>query len=128
MFRKIGISDLKLLGDDTHKFESKYLDGLLGLTGKSEEEIAKIYHDRSPIHSSASINCSLLLLQGSEDRVVPIEQARLMKERVDQAGNGKAELVIFEGEGHGWRKAENKKKALEAELEFYRKTWKISSI
>ncbi|KAL8281235.1 hypothetical protein RQP46_006269 [Phenoliferia psychrophenolica] len=116
-----GISDLNLLAGDTHKFESQYLFNLLGGT---PSEVPKVYHDRSPIHHAASITAPLLILQGTEDRVVPPAQATKMADTIRGAG-GKAELVMFEGEGHGFRKLESKKKAYETELRFYRETFGI---
>ncbi|KAM0746755.1 alpha/beta-hydrolase [Meredithblackwellia eburnea MCA 4105] len=113
-----GISDLLLLAGDTHKFESQYLFNLLGGT---PTEVPDVYTERSPITHASAITAPLLILQGSDDKVVPPAQATEMAEKIQKAG-GKAELVIFEGEGHGFRKAENRKKAMETELEFYRKT------
>ena len=83
-----------------------------------------MYRDRSPLNNAANITSPLLLLQGDIDRVVPQEQAILMLEKVKGAG-GEAEMIIFEGEGHGFRKAENKKRAMEEELSFFRRTFSI---
>ncbi|KDE04601.1 hypothetical protein MVLG_04981 [Microbotryum lychnidis-dioicae p1A1 Lamole] len=116
-----GVSDLALLAGDTHKFESQYLFGLVGGTN---EEIPEVYHDRSPLYNADKIRAPLLLLQGTEDKVVPPEQAEKMKEVV-LANKGKCELVLFEGEGHGFRRAENKKAAIEGQLEWMRNTWGI---
>ncbi|TNY18223.1 peptidase S9, prolyl oligopeptidase, partial [Rhodotorula diobovata] len=109
-----GISDLALLADDTHKFESNYLFKLLGGT---PSEVPQNYH-------AAQITAPLLLLQGSEDRVVPPAQAQVMLDRV-RGNGGVAEMIIFEGEGHGFRQKENRKRAMETELDWYRKTWGI---
>ncbi|SCV73315.1 BQ2448_7241 [Microbotryum intermedium] len=117
-----GISDLALLAGDTHKFESQYLFALVGGT---LEEVPEVYHDRSPLYNADKIRAPLLLLQGTEDKVVPPEQAEKMKEVVE-ANKGKCELVLFEGEGHGFRKAENKKRAIEGQLEWLRETWGIA--
>ncbi|KPV73831.1 uncharacterized protein RHOBADRAFT_54426 [Rhodotorula graminis WP1] len=103
-----GISDLALLADDTHKFESNYLFKLLG--GTPDE--------------ASQITAPLLLLQGSEDRVVPPAQAQVMLDRI-HANGGVAEMILFDGEGHGFRQKENRKRAMEKELEWYRKTWGI---
>ncbi|GAA5827124.1 hypothetical protein JCM3770_000247 [Rhodotorula araucariae] len=116
-----GISDLALLADDTHKFESNYLFKLLGGTAA---EVPQNYHDRSPLHKAAQITAPLLLLQGTEDRVVPPAQAQVMLDRI-QANGGVAEMLLFEGEGHGFRAKESRKRAMETELAWYRKTWGI---
>ncbi|BGP42736.1 hypothetical protein JCM10450v2_006846 [Rhodotorula kratochvilovae] len=116
-----GISDLALLADDTHKFESNYLFKLLGGT---PSEVPQNYHDRSPLHKAAQITAPLLLLQGTEDRVVPPAQAQVMLERI-QANGGVAEMILFEGEGHGFRAKESRKRAMEKELGWYRRTWGI---
>lgn len=82
------------------------------------------YRERSPITNSANIKAPLLLLQGSIDRVVPQEQSILMQEKIKAAG-GQCEMIIFDGEGHGFRQRDNKKRAMEAELEHVRKTFGI---
>ena len=111
----------RMLADDTHKFESQYLYGLLGGT---PAEVPSNYKDRSPITNAANIKAPLLLLQGSIDRVVPQEQATMMLEKIKSAG-GRCEIIIFEGEGHGFRQKDNKKRAMESELEFFRMTFGI---
>jgi len=110
-----GISDLKRLEEDTHKFESKYLNGLIG---GSYEEVPEVYKERSPISHVDTINTPLLILQGSEDAVVPPSQAELILHSLKERGK-KVKYILFEGEGHGWRKAENIKAGLEAELSWY---------
>ncbi|KAI9348310.1 Alpha/Beta hydrolase protein [Zopfochytrium polystomum] len=116
-----GICDLVSLAQLTHKFESRYIDGLLGGNVKDIEEI---YKARSPIHHVANVQSPMLILQGSEDRVVPPNQAEVMVDAV-RAKGGVVEYVIFEGEGHGWRKSENIKTACETEMSFYLKTLNI---
>ncbi|KAF8664837.1 hypothetical protein AX16_000678 [Volvariella volvacea WC 439] len=116
-----GVSDLKLLSEDTHKFESHYLEGLLG---GAIEDIPEVYAERSPINHAEKIVAPLLVLQGEVDRVVPIEQAKTIVEKIKSKG-GKVEYHVYEGEGHGWRRAENIKDALERELHFYEKTLMI---
>ncbi|GJE93608.1 alpha/beta hydrolase [Phanerochaete sordida] len=110
-----GISDLRKLDEFTHKFESRYCEGLLGGT---PAECGDVYDARSPIHNADKIQSPLLVLQGSEDAVVPPEQAELIVKSIRDRG-GKVEYIVFEGEGHGWRKAENVKRSLEEELHFY---------
>ena len=109
-----GISDLEALVKDTHKFESRYLDRLIG----PYPERRDIYFQRSPIHFTDRLNCPMILFQGSEDRVVPPNQAERMVEALRAKGLPVAYLP-FAGEQHGFRKAENIKRVLEAELYFY---------
>ncbi len=109
-----GVSDLEALARDTHKFESRYLDRLVG----PYPEAAAIYQERSPIHAVDRINCALILLQGLDDTVVPPNQSSLMAAAVRAKGRPVA-YVTFPGEQHGFRKAENIVRALESELYFY---------
>jgi len=109
-----GVSDLKGLVADTHKFESRYLDRLVG----PYPERADLYHERSPINFADRLSCPVIFFQGLEDRVVPPNQAELMVEALRRKGVPVA-YVPFEGEQHGFRKAENIKRALDGELFFY---------
>ena len=109
-----GVSDLAALVADTHKFESRYLDRLVA----PYPEGADTYRRRSPIHHTDGLSCPIILLQGQEDRIVPPNQAELMFDAVRGKGLPCAYLP-FEGEQHGFRRAENIKRALEAELYFY---------
>ncbi|BGP26975.1 peptidase S9 prolyl oligopeptidase active site domain protein [Rhodotorula toruloides] len=118
-----GVSDLKLLAEDTHKFESNYLFKLLGGT---PAEVPTNYHDRSPIFKASQITAPLLLLQGTDDKVVPQSQAETMLEEVKKNGST-CEMILFEGEGHGFRGRDARKRAMEAELGWYRKTWGIEA-
>ncbi len=111
-----GIGDLTALATDTHKFESRYLDGLIG----PWPEAADVYKERSPINHVDALNCPMLILQGAEDQVVPPNQAEAMAKAVAAKGLD-VELIVFEGEGHGFRKAESVARALEAELAFYQR-------
>jgi len=109
-----GVADAAALARDTHKFESRYLDGLIGPWPEAQE----LYRERSPIHFADRIRAPVLLLQGLEDEVVPPEQAEemaaaLRRSRVPHA------VMLFEGEQHGFRRAETIIRALEAELSFY---------
>jgi len=115
-----GISDLEALAKDTHKFESRYLDGLIG----PYPERRDLYLERSPIHFTDRLACPMILFQGLEDKVVPPNQAEKMVEAVRAKGLPVAYLT-FEGEQHGFRKAENIKRVLEAELYFYSKVFKF---
>lgn len=109
-----GVSDLIALATDTHKFESRYLDRLIG---RYPEEKA-LYEARSPLYSLDSLTCPLIFFQGLEDQVVPPNQAELMVTAIDAKGLPVA-YVPFEGEQHGFRRAENIKRAIEGELYFY---------
>jgi dipeptidyl aminopeptidase/acylaminoacyl peptidase len=109
-----GISDLEALAKDTHKFESRYLDRLVG----PYPERRDLYRERSPIHFTHRLSCPMILFQGLEDKVVPPNQAETMFEAVRAKGLPVAYLP-FEGEQHGFRRAENIKRALDAELYFY---------
>jgi dipeptidyl aminopeptidase/acylaminoacyl peptidase len=111
-----GISDLEALAKDTHKFESRYLDGLIG----PYPERRDLYIERSPIYFTERLGCPMILFQGVEDKVVPPNQAEMMVEAVRAKGLPVAYL-LFDGEQHGFRKAENIKRVLEAELYFYSK-------
>ncbi len=117
---RYGIGDLAALASDTHKFEARYLDGLVG----PWPEAAGLYADRSPINHVDALNCPMLILQGAEDAVVPPNQAEAMAAAVAAKGLD-VELIVFEGEGHGFRKAETIRRALEAELAFYARTFGI---
>jgi len=109
-----GISDLEMLARDTHKYESRYLDSLIG----AYPERRDLYIDRSPIHHVDNLSCPLILFQGLEDKVVPPNQAERMLEVLRQKGLPVA-YVPFEGEQHGFRKSENIKRSMEIELYFY---------
>jgi dipeptidyl aminopeptidase/acylaminoacyl peptidase len=109
-----GVSDLEALTKETHKFESRYLDQMVGPYPESQD----LYVERSPIHFSERLGCPVIFFQGLEDRVVPPNQAERLVEALRTKGVPVA-YVPFEGEQHGFRRAENLKRALEAELSFY---------
>ena len=109
-----GIGDLMALARETHKFESRYLDRLIGPLPAA----ADLYHRRSPINYPERLDCPVIFLQGLDDKVVPPNQAETMVAALKAKGLPVA-YVAFAGEGHGFRKAENVKRALEAELTFY---------
>ena len=109
-----GICDLEVLAADTHKFEARYLDRLVG-DWPAERDV---YRARSPLHHAARIGCPVIFFQGLDDRVVPPNQAELMVDALDHRGLPVAYLR-FEGEGHGFRKADTIRRCLEAELAFY---------
>ncbi|KAL7262077.1 hypothetical protein ACSBR1_000456 [Camellia fascicularis] len=105
-----GIADLKLMRAETHKFESHYIDNLVG----SDDN----YFQRSPINFVDKFSCPILLLQGLEDKVVPPDQARKIYHALKEKGLPVA-LIEFEGEQHGFRKAETIKIALEQQMMFF---------
>ncbi len=109
-----GIGDLEALAKDTHKFESRYLDKLVG----PYPEQRALYLERSPVHHTGRLNSPMILFQGLEDKAVPPAQAQAMFDAVRAKGLPVA-LLMFEGEQHGFRRAETIRRVLEAELAFY---------
>jgi dipeptidyl aminopeptidase/acylaminoacyl peptidase len=109
-----GVADLALLARHTHKFESRYLDGLVGPWPEADA----VYRERSPIHHVELVSRPLILFQGLEDEVVPPEQAELMADALRARGVPVAYLA-FEGEQHGFRKADTIIRVAGAELAFY---------
>ncbi|MDY6765301.1 MAG: S9 family peptidase, partial [Halobacteria archaeon] len=109
-----GVADLEALAEKTHKFESRYLDSLVGPLPEAKD----IYEDRSPVYHADGIDCPILLLQGEEDAVVPPSQAEMMIESLEE-NNVPYAYLEFEGEQHGFRRAESIERAIEAELSFY---------
>ncbi len=110
-----GVTDLEALAADTHEFEARYLDGLVGpLPGALDE-----YRRRSPVHRAADIGGAVLLLQGADDPVVPLAQAEGFAAAIAATG-GRCELVVFPEESHGFRRAGTIEACLEAEFGFYR--------
>ncbi len=109
-----GVGDLEGLARDTHKFESRYLDRMVAPYPAQVD----VYRERSPIHFVDRIRCPVLVLQGADDKVVPQAQADELVAELQRNGLPYS-YVLFEGEGHGFRKAENMRTALEAELSFY---------
>ena len=115
-----GIGDLETLAKDTHKFESRYMDSLIG----PYPERRDIYLQRSPIHHAEGLNCPVIFLQGLEDKVVPPNQAEMMVKLLEEKGI-KVAHVTFPDEGHGFRKANNIIHAMESELAFYRDVFNL---
>jgi dipeptidyl aminopeptidase/acylaminoacyl peptidase len=109
-----GVSDLAALARDTHKFESRYLDWLIGPYPQDE----KIYAERSPINHIDKLTVPVIFFQGTEDEVVPPNQTQMMVDGLKDR-NVPVGFFLFEGEQHGFRKAENIRRALDAELYFY---------
>jgi len=115
-----GISDLEVFRKETHKFESRYDMKLIGHYPESRD----LYWQRSPIHFTDRISCPMILFQGLEDKIVPPTQAEPMVQALRAKGLPYA-YVAFEGEQHGFRRKENIKRSLEAELYFYSKIFRF---
>jgi dipeptidyl aminopeptidase/acylaminoacyl peptidase len=109
-----GVADLGALATDTHKFESRYLDGLVGPYPAARD----VYVERSPIHHVDGFDRPLAVFQGLEDEIVPPNQAEMIVEALRSRGVPVA-YVPFEGEQHGFRQAANIRRALDGELSFY---------
>jgi len=109
-----GVADAETLAADTHKFESRYLDSLIGRYPEQKE----LYYERSPIHFVERLRVPVILFQGLEDEVVPPSQAETMVAALSRNGIPHAYLP-FAGEGHGFRRSETEVRCLEAELYFY---------
>src|SRR5690606_16771389 len=109
-----GVADLAALASDTHKFESRYLDGLVG----PWPDARAVYDERSPISNVDRLDRPLVVFQGLEDAVVPPNQAEAIVAAVRSKGVPVA-YVPFEGEQHGFRRSENIRAALDGELSFY---------
>ena len=112
-----GIGDLAALDRDTHKFESRYVGTLTG-GGDAVRE-------RSPIHHVERLNCPVIFLQGADDKIVPPNQAEAMRDAL-QAKGIETEYLLFEGEGHGFRRAENIRRAILAEHAFFQRAFGLS--
>jgi len=112
-----------LLAGDTHKFESRYLDGLLG---GAYPEHKSVYRARSPIHHADKLNCPILVLQGDEDKVVPPNQSAAIVDAAAAKGLPHA-YVLFAGEQHGFRQTDNIVRALQVELWFYSRVLKFAT-
>ncbi len=113
-----GIGDLETLARDTHKFESQYLERLVGAY---PAEMA-LYQARSPVNHIKKLTCPVIFFQGLDDKVVPPDQAQAMVSALEQQKLN-CDYVPFSGEGHGFRKAENIAHALDQELLFYSKVF-----
>lgn len=111
-----GISDIKTLAEDCHKFESCYVENLMGPLPEQKD----LYYERSPIHFPEQLSCPIIFFQGSKDHVVPRNQARTMVSELKKK-NLPVAYVEFEDEYHGFRQTKNIIQSLENELFFYRK-------
>ena len=113
-----GIGDLRALDDDTHKFESHYVGTLVG----DAEAMAQ----RSPINHVDRLNCPVIFFQGTQDKIVPPNQAEATRDALLAKGID-VECILFEGEGHGFRRAENMRRAIEAEYAFFARVFGIAT-
>ena len=117
-----GVSDLEALAKETHKFESRYLENLIGAYPREIET----YRSRSPIHHVDKLSSPCIFFQGLEDNVVPPNQAEKMVKALTEKGIPVA-YVPFKGEQHGFRLAENIKRCLDLELYFYARVFGFTS-
>jgi dipeptidyl aminopeptidase/acylaminoacyl peptidase len=109
-----GVADLSGFMDDTHKFESRYTDWLVGPLPDAED----LWRERSPVNHADDIRAPVIVLQGLEDRVVPPSQSERVVEALERNGVPHAYLT-FEGEQHGFRRAETVRRVMDAQLSFY---------
>jgi dipeptidyl aminopeptidase/acylaminoacyl peptidase len=113
-----GVSDIIGLAEHTHKFESRYTFGLVG----PYPECADLYRERSPLNHVEQLSCPMILFQGLDDKIVTPDQSQKMVEAL-RARKIPVAYIEFEGEGHGFRRADSIKRAQEAELYFYAKVF-----
>ncbi len=116
-----GVADLEALAHDTHKFESRYEESLVGPYPQASE----LYKQRSPVHFADRLSCPVILLQGLEDKVVPPSQAEIMIAALS-AKRLPFAYVAFPTEGHGFREAANIRRSIEAELYFYSRIFRFT--
>lgn len=119
---RYGVADLEALAAESHKFEARYLDLVVG----PYPEKKTVYQQRSPVNHTDKLSCPILLLQGEDDKVVPPSQAEVMVKAL-KAKKIPYAYLLFADEGHGFRQAETIVKAYQAELSFYRQVLKIDS-
>jgi dipeptidyl aminopeptidase/acylaminoacyl peptidase len=117
-----GVSDILALAKVTHKFESRYMDQLIG----SLPEFEYLYRQRSPINNLDKFNAPLLVLQGDEDKIVPPDQSEMIVAALQQRGI-RVEYKLYQGEQHGFRKADTIVDAHERELRFYLSVFDVNS-
>lgn len=117
-----GVMELESLAADTHKFESRYIDGLVGPLPEARDR----YRERSPVNHVDTMQVPVILFQGLDDRIVPPNQALAMRDALAARGVPVV-YEAFEGEGHGFRKAETIERVYERELEFYRDVFGLSA-
>jgi dipeptidyl aminopeptidase/acylaminoacyl peptidase len=118
-----GVAELEIFVDDTHKFEARYLDNLVGPYPERKD----LYFERSPVNFVDKLNVPVIVFQGLEDKIVPPSQSEIIVEALDKRGIPHAYLA-FEGEQHGFRQAETIIRAAEAELYFYGKIFDFDPV
>lgn len=117
-----GVSDVRALDVATHKMESRYMDLLMGFDGTTApEEREAVFRERSPLFRAGDIAAPLLLVHGDADTVVPIQQSRDVKARIDARG-GDVDMIVLEGEGHMFKRAESWRTVVEQGERWWRKT------
>jgi dipeptidyl aminopeptidase/acylaminoacyl peptidase len=109
-----GVSDMTALAKDTHKFESRYLDSMIGPLPQAQA----VYDSRSPLNHLEGFKAPLIVLQGADDPVVPPNQSAKIVEAL-RTRKVPVAYILFPGEGHGFRKPENTIRSLQSELSFY---------
>lgn len=117
-----GVADLEALAKHTHKFEAHYLDSLIG----PYPEAIEVYQQRSPINNITSLSCPIFIAQGSDDKVVPPEQAQMIVAAAKAQGVA-VHYCLFEGEGHGFRKSATLQELFTRELAFYVETFALGA-
>ncbi|CAB4004974.1 S9 family peptidase [Paramuricea clavata] len=113
-----GVSDVEALVKETHKFESRYIDSMIG----PYPECKELYKERSPVNHVDKLNCPMIFFQGDEDKIVLPNQAEMMFNAVKEKGIPCC-YVLYEGEQHGFRKSENIIATLEGEFCFFAKVF-----
>lgn len=116
-----GVSDVKTLDEKTHKLELHYLESLLFTPGMGAEEREAIFRERSPLFHAERVTAPLLLIHGENDTVVPIAQSYEIKRKIEERG-GDVDMLVLPGEGHMFKKVENLKLYLAAEVKWWAKT------
>lgn len=116
-----GVTDLRALAEETHKFESRYLDRLIGPYPEQES----LYLARSPLSHVEAITAPTLFLHGDQDKVVPLDQARSMHDALIERGR-RSEMHVYAGEGHGFRQEETLRDSFTRELDFYLRVFNAS--
>lgn len=118
---EFGVTNLKAMIEETHKFERHYLQRFIFKDGTPVEEQERLLRERSPCNSADKIKAPVLLLQGMEDKIVPPNQAQQMKDVIEEKG-GKIKVIFFEGEGHGFRMAKNVLRSYEEREKWWAET------